>query len=252
MPYPMSRTPSSTTVTQSRLQVSTSRQPFQRAFRGSGSSIKRPAPPTRPVEASQDDDEYALGHEGASDSESEDEPSAVARNKPSKRLPTGKKPASKPEKLPKSDDDDEDGSSGGYLPFAAMPKTTKGAPIATLEEPAKPRTPSAGKAKAKEERQDSSASSASSAQPQPSSESNASQRPGLLSPAHRAQLANLSPRSRGTGSDGSPSMSSSFSDLDDTSVTRSALEEALLSNIQHGGSSMASRMGSIRDALRRQ
>ncbi|KAK4863882.1 hypothetical protein LT330_010363 [Penicillium expansum] len=66
-------------------------------------------------------------------------------------------------------------------------------------------------------------------------------------------------------SDGTPSMGSSFSDLDgmcpnpedsgfqlidwpDASVTQSALEEALLSNMQHGG--MASRMSTISQALR--
>ncbi|KIW72994.1 hypothetical protein PV04_01150 [Phialophora macrospora] len=58
-----------------------------------------------------------------------------------------------------------------------------------------------------------------------------------LSPPHRARLhsnqpsATASPR-RGPSSDSaSPSMGSSFSDLDDTSVTQSALEEALLSGM---------------------
>lgn len=37
------------------------------------------------------------------------------------------------------------------------------------------------------------------------------------------------------GSDGTPSMGSSFSDLDDASVTQSALEEALASKMQGGG-----------------
>ena len=48
-------------------------------------------------------------------------------------------------------------------------------------------------------------------------------------------------------------MGSSFSDLDDASVTQSALEDALLSNMQHGsiGMGMGSRMSSLRDALGR-
>lgn len=47
-------------------------------------------------------------------------------------------------------------------------------------------------------------------------------------------------------------MGSSFSDLDDASVTQSALEDALMSNMRHqGGSTMASRMSSLRDALGR-
>ncbi|POS83394.1 hypothetical protein EPUL_003074 [Erysiphe pulchra] len=48
--------------------------------------------------------------------------------------------------------------------------------------------------------------------------------------------------------DGAPSMGSSFSDLEDTSITQSALEEALASKMQAGG--MASRMSSISQALR--
>lgn len=47
-------------------------------------------------------------------------------------------------------------------------------------------------------------------------------------------------------------MGSSFSDLDDASVTQSALEEALLSNMGNNGgnASMASRVSGISQALR--
>ncbi|KAI9927882.1 hypothetical protein AWENTII_012459 [Aspergillus wentii] len=73
--------------------------------------------------------------------------------------------------------------------------------------------------------------------------------PSTLSPRRGPRL---SPRrsviSGRETSDGTPSMGSSYSDLDDTSVTQSALEEALLSNMQHGG--MASRMSTISQALR--
>ncbi|CCU76921.1 Autophagy-related protein 29 [Blumeria hordei DH14] len=48
--------------------------------------------------------------------------------------------------------------------------------------------------------------------------------------------------------DSTPSTGSSFSDLDDSSVTQSALEEALASNMQAGA--MASRMSTISQALR--
>lgn len=54
-----------------------------------------------------------------------------------------------------------------------------------------------------------------------------------LSPRRTAEL-----KGRGysrEGSEGSPSMGSSFSDLDDASVTQSALEEALASKMQGGG-----------------
>ncbi|RAH42374.1 multidomain presynaptic cytomatrix related protein [Aspergillus brunneoviolaceus CBS 621.78] len=76
---------------------------------------------------------------------------------------------------------------------------------------------------------------------------------GPLSPRRAAELTPFSPRrsiasaGRET-SDGTPSMGSSFSDLDDASVTQSALEEALMSNMQHGG--MASRMSTFSQALR--
>ena len=105
-----------------------------------------------------------------------------------------------------------------------------------------------------------------------------------LSPRHRAELARLSPRRQGSkgsvgsgghtheNSDGTPSMGSSFSDLDgmfllafslqicgstkqfltnnpflDTSITQSALEEALASNLRHGG---ASRLSNLSHAFR--
>ncbi|KAF2440567.1 hypothetical protein P171DRAFT_103244 [Karstenula rhodostoma CBS 690.94] len=66
---------------------------------------------------------------------------------------------------------------------------------------------------------------------------------------HRAVMAQLSPRRIGTrsrkeGSEGTPSMGSSFSDIDDTSISQSALEEALLSNIQHGRMSTLSQLRS--------
>ncbi|RAL66739.1 hypothetical protein DID88_007522 [Monilinia fructigena] len=65
---------------------------------------------------------------------------------------------------------------------------------------------------------------------------------GPLSPRRKMEL--QSERSDG----GTPSMGSSYSDLDDASVTQSALEEALASNLQAGG--MASRMSTISQALR--
>ncbi|KAF2861500.1 hypothetical protein K470DRAFT_37243 [Piedraia hortae CBS 480.64] len=72
-------------------------------------------------------------------------------------------------------------------------------------------------------------------------------RPDTLSPRHRSQL------TKAALSDGTttPSMESSFSDLDDASVTQSALEEALLSNMQAGRGSMSigSRLGSLRDVF---
>lgn len=67
---------------------------------------------------------------------------------------------------------------------------------------------------------------------------------GTLSPRRTAELKGA----YGKDSEGAPSMGSSFSDLEDASVTQSALEEALASNMQAGG--MASRMSSISNALK--
>ncbi|PWY92855.1 autophagy-related protein 29 [Aspergillus heteromorphus CBS 117.55] len=75
---------------------------------------------------------------------------------------------------------------------------------------------------------------------------------GPTSPRRPGDMAPFSPRrsliSGRETSDGTPSMGSSFSDLDDASVTQSALEEALMSNMQHGG--MASRMSTFSQAIR--
>ncbi|KID87692.1 multidomain presynaptic cytomatrix related protein [Metarhizium guizhouense ARSEF 977] len=76
----------------------------------------------------------------------------------------------------------------------------------------------------------------------PRPKSKESKIPGPLSPRRTAELAGRSPSGKGKassreGSDGTPSMGSSFSDLDDASVTQSALEEALASHMNRGASS---------------
>lgn len=183
------------------------------------------------------------------------------------------------------DGDDDDSSNGGYLPFAAASKA--GDPAATVrgnapaQQSSRPatalasaRVPRPPVRTATESSQSSTTSSAapnaSSAaplmarhlSPQPST-SNSQTPPQRrrashessagpahpLSPRHRAQLASLSPQSRREGSDGTPSMGSSFSDLDAESLNSSALEDALMSNMQRGGSTfsmagtMAGRLG---------
>ncbi|QUC18033.1 uncharacterized protein UV8b_02274 [Ustilaginoidea virens] len=65
---------------------------------------------------------------------------------------------------------------------------------------------------------------------------------GPLSPKRTAELSGRSPTGKGKassrdGSDGTLSMGSSFSDLDDASVTQSALEEALASHMNRPGAS---------------
>lgn len=73
--------------------------------------------------------------------------------------------------------------------------------------------------------------------------------PNPRSPPHRALLQS-SPRHQGPGSDTSPSMGSSFSDLEDASVTQSALEEALLSGMGNTTMTIGGRVSGISQALR--
>ncbi|KAF5003501.1 hypothetical protein FDECE_9954 [Fusarium decemcellulare] len=87
---------------------------------------------------------------------------------------------------------------------------------------------------------DSSASSA--AMIQKPGKSREQRTPGPLSPRRTTELAGRSPGSKSKGysregSDGTPSMGSSFSDLDDASVTQSALEEAMASQLNRGAAS---------------
>ena len=248
-------------------------QPRSRGLRGSSGSTRKPLPAATAETISSSRDEYyedALEHEGqsGSDSHSEDEPpSALARSQAFRRPP----PTSKKAKPTLADlasegddedagDDDDESSNGGYLPFAAASQHSD--PAATLRKNTQPTSAPPSRAKGKDRdlptrtnTTASSQSSASSTNPQGvprrrASESSSATRPAHpLSPRHRAQLASLSPQSKASGS---PSMGSSFSDLDDASVTQSALEEALMSNMRaQGGSTMASRMSSLRDALGR-
>jgi hypothetical protein len=147
-----------------------------------------------------------------------------------------------------ADDDEED--EPAFMPFTSPSLTSD--PSATLR--GDPRNISrrerttTGRGKAISEVRQTSDSSASSASPAVNRRAAAG--PGPLSPKRTAELAGRSPGRKGReGSEGSPSMGSSFSDLDDASVTQSALEEALASNMRAGGG-MASRMSSISQALR--
>ncbi|KAH6686892.1 hypothetical protein F5X68DRAFT_261878 [Plectosphaerella plurivora] len=101
------------------------------------------------------------------------------------------------------------------------------------------RGPSKGKEKAvqRSETSDSSVPSSPAFASRPSGPSTSGdKRPhGPLSPRRTTELSGKSPRRE--GSDGTPSMGSSFSDLDDASVTQSALEEALASKMQDGAGS---------------
>lgn len=187
----------------------------------------------------------------SSSSESEIAP-ALSRSRAYQRRP--RHSSSKAPLGPLSDADEDDPDSPPFLPFSD-PKATKQSPPAdpsatlrmakrALPEKAMPAPPLN--------------SSSSSTQSQPPRTSRpAQQQPGSKNPISPPRIPNepasaLSPRQRKVvkdGSDGTPSMGSSFSDLDDASVTQSALEEALAHEMnQQGG--VASRMSTISQALR--
>ncbi|KAF2090407.1 hypothetical protein K490DRAFT_71990 [Saccharata proteae CBS 121410] len=247
----LSRTPSTTTVTQSRLMnlPTSPRQPsnptLRSSFRSSfpNAAQRKDSPSTNPTAARQASPSHSprTDHSSSSAGSSSDEnegANPLRRSQLFKRPPRFTK-NTKHAPMPRLSDSDgggeaESSDDEGFLPFAqrqpTQPQATQD-PSATLR----------------------SASGSDRAPPGNARPLSATQTaaggPGALSPRHRAELARLgSPRARGReGSEGTPSMGSSFSDLDDASVTQSALEEQLLSHMQHGG---MSKMSSISQALR--
>jgi hypothetical protein len=209
----LSRTPSTRTLTQSRTGPPASPAPptVTRAFNTAFGNHRKPISPQR--EISEPDSDPLQDSE--SDSSSDGESQSMARSQAFRRPTHYTKNAKHGYN---DDDEDEDGeSSGGFLPFATT-ATGSADPAATIKSPVK---------RAYEQRPiapDSSASSASSAAPAHTN-SVAKQRESrgdykqaspasALSPRHRSELSKLGPRMRRDGSEGTPSMGSSFSDLD--------------------------------------
>ncbi|KAL3487154.1 hypothetical protein BJX62DRAFT_246192 [Aspergillus germanicus] len=163
----------------------------------------------------------------------------------------------------REDDDDDDDESPAFLPLSRGPGSASrgasghdlSATLRTEQEgisaPQRRVTEPAQGLK-KSMTAESSGSSVSSGVPVSHSHTQLRRQMNHPSPRRTAELAHMSPRRSTTSgrdiSDGTPSMGSSFSDLDDTSVTESMLQDALLNNMQHGG--MASRMSTISQALR--
>ncbi|KAI9863042.1 MAG: hypothetical protein M1824_000730 [Vezdaea acicularis] len=156
---------------------------------------------------------------------------------------------------PSTEADDDDEEDEDFLPFSNPQDPS--ATLRTLPSPNQRRAAQA--AKQHPQTAHSSTSSASSNQPVvvPSTLKTEgapkTQRPppaGPLSPKRAAELRKSTEgrNRRADGSDGTPSMGSSFSDLDDASVTQSALEEALASNMRAG--SVASRVSTISQAIK--
>ncbi|KAI4273095.1 MAG: hypothetical protein LQ337_004858 [Flavoplaca oasis] len=159
---------------------------------------------------------------------------------------------------PLSDADEEDADSPPFLPFSnpnpavPAPASINNDPSATLR--TAPHLTSSNRIPmpAPVPALTSSSSSAQSSQPHKRPSRGAPQKPTSPPHHHTNEPASaLSPRQRRVvkdGSEGTPSMGSSFSDLDDASVTQSALEEALAHEMNQGG--VASRMSTISQALR--
>ncbi|KAF2653966.1 hypothetical protein K491DRAFT_705525 [Lophiostoma macrostomum CBS 122681] len=267
-PSGLSRTPSTTTITQSRAQIqqNPARTQFQRTARPNASSPKQAAPvPSSPREPSEDVDgdspEGTVLSSSSSESSESDMDGPAHRSQLFKRPPRFQKPRT--QDLSSYDEEEADEGEGTErsgnvsLPFArahdAAATSGRHAKHASVDrnrefEPSTAQRTNEASSKrdqtAKSDVFDASSSLASSASdaPKPSGV-----RPGPLSPKHRAELSKLSPRRQGTkrdGSEGAPSMGSSFSDIDDASISQSALEEALLSNIQHGRMSTLSQLRS--------
>ncbi|KAF4634315.1 hypothetical protein G7Y89_g3791 [Cudoniella acicularis] len=253
---PFSRTSSANTTITSRNFAQTSPRPAHATLNRRSLSPK-PARPVSTIEApNRSPLAAALSSPDASSSESSSDSEAPAQSRLIRRPPRF---AAK--KLGQSEDGDEDDDEPAFMPFATG-EPSHHDPSATLRGDLRTigrRLPAHKKSMEvaqQSQTSDSSASSTAAAarrpDPLPKEGSHRQRLAGPLSPRRTAELAGRSPISKGKGregSDGTPSMGSSFSDLDDASVTQSALEEALASNMQAGGG-MASRMSSISQALR--
>jgi len=251
------RKPSPSAVSQSPQEIQSSFTYTSRTREGSRRSIEASpkqqlaslAKPTMPSVTADDS--------STSSSSDSDNPAPVSQSRTFMRRP--RYSASKAPLHPLSDADEEDEDSPPFLPFSdpkAVEPLPASDPGATLRIPPKisPSHQPATNPTTKAERpiHQNIHSSSSSAQSQPSSFAQSQPQSQQGRPARtQTPLSTLSPRQRRIareGSEGTPSMGSSFSDLDDASVTQSALEEALANEMTHGG--VASRMSTISQALR--
>ncbi|KAG5949162.1 hypothetical protein E4U53_006017 [Claviceps sorghi] len=169
--------------------------------------------------------------ESSSDESSDDE-SSPAQSRIIRRPPRFQQQQDTTDKY--QDDDGDDESEPAFQPFQApsdqpgqdnMASTLKGDQGAAWRRaPKSSRRPVTHQSQTSD---DSSTGSPAVAQQQQSRE--LLKAPSLLSPRRNAELAGRSPSRE--DSEGTPSMGSSFSDLDDASITQSALEEALASHM---------------------
>ncbi|KAL6151205.1 hypothetical protein ACJQWK_10920 [Exserohilum turcicum] len=267
----LSRTPSTTTITQSRAHVpaparTLSTRSTQRPNLTSRKSEERGQASNAPPPSYRNDEDaspYVLDSSSSSSSSISDTDHPAHRSQLFKRPPRflQKRPRdlSTFDEADAAQEFDESGSQETSLPFASaarrQPSSSKYVQDEQIHTGNKPGqkglhphrattdTPTRQKSIDVQSVTTETASSMTSSGGPPAAKS-------PLSPTsdHRAALGRLgSPRhaglrSRKEGSEGTPSMGSSFSDIDDAGISQSALEEALLSNMQHGRMSTLSRM----------
>lgn len=247
-PGPISRTASTHTVTQVPASPRTPterRSPFAQRARSreaSGRSVEASPKQQQRLHGREASPSAIASDSSSSSSSSDDAPPPMSRSRAFARRP--RYSSSKTPLNPLSDADEEDEDSPPFLPFSDARPITPPAPTgpsSTLKPPPKQPPPTLLRPRPPNQPQ-TAHSSSSSVQSQPQSQNR---------PSQHNPLSTLSPRQRRIakeGSEGTPSMGSSFSDLDDASVTQSALEEQLVNEMTQG--SMASRMSTISQALR--
>ncbi|WZH41800.1 Autophagy-related protein 29 [Fusarium acuminatum] len=196
-------------------------------------------------EPSPDERSPSPGPADSSPTSSEDE-SSPAQSRIIRRPPRSKQPEGG-----QYEDDDDDESEPAFQPYTSPSNQTSAQDLgSTLRGDGRSSGKRHHRTHAKptihqSNTSDSSASSAAMIQKPDKSDKQPEQRtPGPLSPRRTTELAGRDQGSKGKGysregSDGTPSMGSSYSDLDvsDASVTQSALEEALASHMNRGAGS---------------
>ncbi|KAF1733101.1 Autophagy-related protein 29 [Beauveria bassiana] len=140
------------------------------------------------------------------------------------------------------DDDGDDESEPAFQPYKSSADQNSASDLAsTLRGDSRTSTKRGNKHLARERIHQSQTSDSSAGSGAPGAESSKLRRPKSHTSNQKPAQSALSPSGKGKlssqdGSDGTPSMGSSFSDLDDASVTQSALEEALASHMHGAGS----------------
>ncbi|KAJ4983507.1 hypothetical protein SVAN01_11022 [Stagonosporopsis vannaccii] len=266
----LTRTPSTTTITQSRAQAQQLPTRTLSARSSQRPGLARPFKDHRPVspgtathtavQEPPDSPEIPASSSSSSSSLSD-------ADHPAHRSQLFKRPPRFQQKRPRelapfaegdgTQEGDDAGSQGNtMLPFASTARRT---PVTSRQSQSEQRTRLADRPKAAAVAKQSSPqsqvttetassmTSSTSASEAASGAQAAAKSPVSPNFSHRTAMANLgSPRAqalrRKEGSEGTPSMGSSFSDIDDAGISQSALEEALLSNMQHGRMSTLSRM----------